>query len=243
MAEEAADPLARPRAALLPTEGLAALAPVRRETGIRVIRSGGRAWVEWDGARPAVAACLLAVPGVILYEPAVGRWHRLGSRLPDFDMPPAGPALPLDRMLVPASVTALPAPESPIEPVAVTLVRGGVAGPATAWRGPARALAAWADRAPTAELAAVRAAWREGVVLLVGPVPPVPEGERFRGDDLLVPLGLRPEPDWPTAALRAAFGIGSDELAILTGRGVEAVPRAALQPATRAGLRLALRGE
>jgi hypothetical protein len=64
---------------------------------------------------------------------------------------------------------------------------------------------------------------------------------RLWGDDLLVPVGFRPDPDLPPATLREAVGAEADELVVLDEAGAEVVPRAAFAPLTRAGVRLALR--
>jgi hypothetical protein len=77
-------------------------------------------------------------------------------------------------------------------------------------------------------------------VLLLGPkVPLLPRGERLWGERLLVPLGLRPEPALPEIDLLTALDVGREELAVLQAEGVEVLPAAALQPLTRAGIRLA----
>ena len=89
-------------------------------------------------------------------------------------------------------------------------------------------------------LASLRAARCQDRVLLLGPrLPLLPRSERFWGDGLLVPLGYRPEPDLPQTALREALGSRAEEILVLRQDRVEGVPRAALQPLTRAGVRLA----
>ena len=78
-------------------------------------------------------------------------------------------------------------------------------------------------------------------LLVLGPrLPPLAGPERFWGKGVLSPLGFAPEPNLPPDALRAALGIGDDEILLLTAAGAEAIPMAALLPLTRAQLRLAL---
>src|SRR5262249_9797231 len=90
-------------------------------------------------------------------------------------------------------------------------------------------------------LAALRAACCQGRVLLRGErLPLLAGGERFWGERVLVPLGCRPEPELPESALREALALGDDELLLLGEGPPEVVPEAALQPLTRARLRLAL---
>jgi hypothetical protein len=93
------------------------------------------------------------------------------------------------------------------------------------------------------ELAAVRAARSGGRAMLLGPkLPAIAGAVRFWGGDLLVPVGFRPDPDLPPAALRAAAGATADELVFLSESGAELVPRAAFEPLSRAAARLAVGG-
>jgi MoxR-vWA-beta-propeller ternary system domain bpX2 len=228
------------RAARVPAAGLAALAPVRCQAGVTVHRLGEAAWVVWPPEAEEVVRCLRPVRGVEFFAEHGGRWHRFGHRLPCADGPPHGAGEPLDRVLIPAPLTPLP-PEEAGPPVRLGIVRGGAPRPATALRCAVRDLAHWADTATTAELAAVRAARCGGRALLLGErLPTVHGGERFWGERVLVPLGFRPEPELPDAVLREACGVTEDELLILDAAGAEAVPERALQPLTRAGVRLAI---
>jgi hypothetical protein len=228
------------RAARVPAAGLAALAPVRCQPGVTVHRLGEVAWVVWPAEADEVVRCLRPVRGVEFFAENDGRWHRFGHRLPCADGPPRGAGEPLDRVLVPTPLTPLPPGEAG-PPVRLGIVRGGAPRPATALRCPVRDLARWADAATTAELAAVRAARCGPRALLLGErLPAVPGGERFWGERVLVPLGFRPEPELPDDVLRQACGVAEDELLILDAAGAEAVPERALQPLTRAGVRLAI---
>ena len=55
---------------------------------------------------------------------------------------------------------------------------------------------------------------------------------------VLVPLGQRLEPDLPESAVLDALGISQEELLILESDRAQVVACQALQPLTRAGLRL-----
>jgi hypothetical protein len=126
--------------------------------------------------------------------------------------------------------------------IVLRVVRGGVPRPATALACALDDLRRWGDAATTAELASVRAARSEGRAVLLGDrLPVVPGAVRYWGDDLLVPVGHRPDPDLPPAVLRDAVGAGGDELVLLDEGGADVIPRGAFAPLTRAGLRLALR--
>jgi hypothetical protein len=145
-------------------------------------------------------------------------------------------------VLVPARVTPVAPDTGPGSPVVLHVVRGGEPRPAAALVCRVIDLAKWADTATTAELTAVQAGrCGDRVVLLGAKLPPAPSGTRFWGDDLLVPVGFRPDPDLPPAALRAAAGATPAELVLLTEDAAELIPRSAFEPLTRAGLRLALR--
>jgi len=104
----------------------------------------------------------------------------------------------------------------------------------------------------SARLASLLAAWTAGAgqpgqadVLVLGApgsLPEVGSGRRFWGDDLLIPLGWRADPELPEPALRGAVGAGPDDLVVLDVAGAELIARAAFQPLSRAGIRLADRG-
>ena len=230
-------PLDACRAARLPRPALAALAPLRAAGGVQVV-VGAFAWVTWDGPRPDVIAAVLAIPGAELFEPRDGRWFRPGARLPAFDVPPAGEPVPLDRAIVPAGFPATEPGDRELKRVPLRLVRCEARRPTSAVRCSLSALQAWADTATTAEIAAVHAARCGDVAWLRGrPLPAVVKAERFWGERVLIPLGLRAEPDWPEAALREAANVGPDELLVLTETGTEAIPSDAFRPLTRGAVR------
>lgn len=230
-------------AARLPATGLGVLAALRNRADIRVQLHDDTAWVRWPAGKPEVARCLLPAHDVEFFAERGGAWFRFGSRLPTSDSPPAGDGVPLAAALLPAGFEAHP-PKSPAgSPVVLRLVRGGEPKATTALMCPLAALAAWADRATTAELATVRAARSDDRAVLLGAkLPALAGATRFWGTDLLVPVGFRPDPDLPPAALRDAIGVTTAELVLLTDDGADVIPRAAFEPITRAGVRLAARG-
>jgi hypothetical protein len=197
----------------------------------------------------------MPLPGVELYTRRGGSWYRLGASLPAPRLPVAdgSQGVPLERILLPRPMTpAWPSAGSSPEPAWLRLVRDqrGRNRPATALLCPIEPLADWAEGATSARLAALRAAWTAGAgrgtssgrVLVLGAsgsLPELADGLRFWGLELLVPLGFRPEPDLPEPALRQAIGAGSSELILLDGEGVERIRRDAIQPLSRAGIRLA----
>jgi hypothetical protein len=227
--------------ASLPPESLPALAEVRDLAGIEVALANGRAWVRWEPGDERVLRRVLPVAGVELYARRSDRWYRHGRQLPAFDFPEQADYRPLYLALTPAPVRPVPPRPPAFAPAALTLAADPRPRPASALLcGPAE-LARWSDDVPARRLAELRAATCAGRVLLLGDrLPPLALGERFWGRDVLVPLGRRPEPNLPPAALRAALGISADELLLLDAAGAEAVPAAAFRPLTRAQLRLAL---
>jgi hypothetical protein len=230
-------------AAKLPAASLAVLAAVRADADVRVHLDGEVAWVRWPAGRDEVVRRLLPVPGVAFLARRDGLWFRFDSRLPTSDVPPAGDGRPLSSVLLPERFEPVEPPLGFAPPLVFRIVRGGGPRSATAVVCATADLQKWADTATTAELADVRAA-RSGsrAVLLGAKLPALPDGVRFWGDDLLVPVGFRPEPDLPASAIRSACGATVDDLVLLHDDGAELVPRAAFEPLTRAALRLALRG-
>jgi hypothetical protein len=217
--------------------GLAALAPLRAVSGVRVI-VGDLTWVTWDAPRPDVVAAVLAIPGVELFEPRDGRWYRPGDRLPVFTVPPPGDPIPLDRAVIPGPFAAMEPGDRELPQMPLRLMRSDVPRPTSALRCSLAAVAAWADAATTAEISAVKAAQSGEIAWLLGShLPALSGAERFWGDRVLIPLGFRAEPDWPEAALREAANVGRDELLVLTEEGTEAIPREAFRPLTRGAVR------
>ncbi len=250
-----ATPLHEVCRASLPRAALVALAGLRARSGVDITLEGERAWVSWPEGDEEVLRRVLPVSGVELYVRREGHWHRFGRHLPAFETVPEGEAQALDRVLFPAPVQPVPASTAGLRPVPLWLERDRRASRATAALCGLPELAAWADLVPSARLEKLRAACRAGRVLVLGERLP-PGGQRFWGDKVFVPLGYRPEPDLPESALRDALGAGQEELLLLNSAAcgladspakpqaaeAEAVPRAAFEPLTRAGLRLALRG-
>jgi MoxR-vWA-beta-propeller ternary system domain bpX2 len=229
-------------AARLPASCLHALALVRDRPDARIHVDGDTVWVRWPAGELEFVRRLLPVAGVEFYSDREGRWFRFGSRLPTAVASPADEGLPLARVLTPARFAPAPPPVDAGAPVVLRIVRGGEPQPATALACPITDLLKWGASATTAELSAVRAAHCGRQAILIGAkLPVIPSAARYWGDDLLVPVGFRAEPDLPRAALRAACGAADDELVLLDANGADVIPRAAFEPLTRAGLRLACR--
>lgn len=238
----AADPWADVTAARIPLAAAAALGPVRHRPEVRVQPDGDRLWVRWPAGRADVVRCLLPVPGVVFLVSRGGAWFPFKSRVPTTDAPPDGDGRPVASVLAPARFTPFDPGEVTAPPVALGVVRGGEPKPATALACALADLAGWADTATSHELAAVRAAHAGGRVVLRGAgLPTVPAATRFWGDDVLVPVGFRPEPDLGPDVIRAAAGADSDDIVLLSESGADLIPKAAFAPVSRAGLRLALR--
>jgi len=236
------DPWKDVSAARMPAAHLDVLAPLRADADVRVQLIGELAWVRWSAGRDAVVRRLLLAPGVAFFTRREALWFRFGSRLPTSDVPPASDGQPLARVLIPERFEPLPPNDVLDATLPLRIVRGGEPQRATALLCTIADLEVWSDSATTAELAAVSAV-RSGnrVVLLGAKLPTIAEAIRFWGEALLVPVGFRAEPDLPTAAIRAACGASEGELVLLLEDGAELIPRAAFEPMTRAGLRLALR--
>lgn len=229
--------------ARIPAAGVVALGPVRHRGDVRVYPDGDWVWVRWLAGRPDVLRCLLPVAGVVFLTPRGGEWFPFGSRLPTADRPPEGDGASVASVLSPARFTPVAVGNAFAPPVTLRVVRGGNARGATALRCRITELADWADGATTAELAAVTATRAGNDVVLHGTkLPPLPGATRFWGDDVLVPVGYRVDPELTAEVIRVAAGAGRDELVLLDETGAEVIPRSAFTPVTRAGLRMALRG-
>ncbi len=245
------------RRASIPLHDLPVLAELRGRGFVRVLIAEDVAWVCWepgpDLTQDMLVQRILPLPGAALYSERGGLWYRLAEHLPCFDVPGGdGSDWPsLERTIVPAPAQATQARGWLLEPVRVRLVRdaGSSAHRASALRCAPHALAGWAARATSAELASVNGAWirpaapdgSNALVLVTGPIGSLPlltEGVRFWGSELLIPLGFKALPDLPASTIRGAAGATEDELAILDEDGLELIPRAIFKPLSRAAVRL-----
>lgn len=237
----AADPWKDVTAARIPAAGVVALGPMRSHGDVRVFPDGERLWVRWPAGRADVVRCLLPVAGAVFIVERGGAWFPFGSRLPTADRPPVGEGRSIASVLSPARFTPVEPGDVAAAPVTLRAVRGGGPHAATALRCRLADLTVWADSATTAELSAVTAARAGEHVLLRGSkLPTVAGATRYWGDDVLVPVGFRVEPELRADVTRAAVGAERDDVVLLDVAGADVIPMAAFAPVTRAGLRLAL---
>lgn len=228
-------------AARIPLAGLSALAGLRTSGGVSVVASDTQAWIRWEGPAKRLVPLLMAIPGAEYFTCRDDRWYRLGEAMPVFDVPPPGAATPLERLLFPAPFTASQPGHLIAERPVCRLVPSSIPHPTTALRCDLAVLNPWVESATTAELKGVQACLCDDRVLIVGPkLPWVDPAERFRGKDVLIPIGYRPEPDWSEAALRETAGINRDEILMLGHDHIETIPRETLEPLRRARFREAM---
>jgi hypothetical protein len=226
--------------ACIPAKDLAALAELRALPGLRVLFRDDQAWVYWEGNADPIIAKLLPIPGVVFYCWREGQWYRLGASLPAFEVPTEGDTKPLHQVLFPAPVQPLPLTSRPSgQPIRLALAPGDQPHPATALLVGADELLTWADGFPTSRLAQLQAVCRGKEVLVRGQrLPAVLTGQRFWGETLLLPLGMRLEPMVPEAMVRAALNLKDGEVVLVREEGLDIIPSEAWQPLHRAGLRL-----
>ena len=192
---------------------------------------------------------ILPLDEAVLYTERDGRWYRLGEHLPAFDVPRGDESewRLLEQAIFPEPIRAVMSREAVQPPIPIRVVRdpGCAPRPASGLRCSPLSLAAWAEHSTSARLAALKGAWLqpEALVLVTGSsesLPLVPDGVRFWGTELLVPLGFRAEPDLPASAIRRAAGARPDELAVLDEDGIELIPHAIFKPLSRAAIRMIL---
>jgi hypothetical protein len=234
--------------ACLPAAALPALAPLRCHPDLQAWLAGEHLWLRWPPGSEEILRGLLPVAGLELYACREGLWYRHGRRLPAVGLPLAAETVSLSRLLTPSPCQPEAPPSSPgvATPgllLALRLVREEKPRITTALRCELTSLGKWARQATTAELAALRGARSANRALLLGrSLPPLP-GERFWGERVLLPLGHRSEPALPESALRELLGLAEGEIAVLDVEGADSIRADALQPLTRARVRLALGGE
>lgn len=235
-----------PIVASLPASSLDSLADLRRESGLRVLLEGDRAWLRWDGGDPSFAHRLMALPEVEIFRKGEdGHWRGPGRRLPAFDLPTHNPGFTtLVHAIAPLPFEPVAPPPAGPTPHQLTLVRDGQERPATTLLCDLNALAPWVDSATSAEFEAISVALCGTTALLRGKaamLPTIVSGTRFWGARLLTPLGWRPDPDLPERALLRSLGGEGDDVILIQPPGTfEAIPLDSFAPWSRASARLAI---
>jgi hypothetical protein len=225
--------------AKLPVEALRALASLRSAPGVNVKLEESHAWVHWDAPNQTVVERILPVTGARVYVRRGDCWYLHRAHLPAFDVPDLSDARPLCDLLLPKPARAHAASAAQPKPVLLRLVPDHRPRPATALLCSITELARWADSASGPRLASIRAAFCNDRTLLVGKrLPLLRECKRLWGNQVVAPLGLRPEPDLGERAICEALSVSDCELILLDTDKADVVPSDALQPLTRAGIRL-----
>jgi hypothetical protein len=232
------------RGASIPTASLSELGELRREAGISVVVAGERTWVRWADDNSSALRRIMAVRGAELHDWRDGRWFRHGDRLPAFHVPfDHAEAMPIYRAIYPLPVQAVPALGHAIIPATFRLVSDDRVRPSSALRCGLHDFGAWSEMATSAQLSALRGVVNDSEILVVGAkLPPIASAQRYWGRCVLVPLGQRPDPDLPEAALRRVLGAGENEYVLLGPDGLERITREMFGTITRGAVRVA-RGE
>jgi hypothetical protein len=251
------------RCASMLAHDLRVLADLRGRVELRVLFAGDRAWVFWPADSEMIPEVLvgriLPLEGVDLYTERGGRWYRLGEHLPAFSVPfrDGADGVLIDRILFPGKLSAQRPERRFSDAVRAGLVRDEREGfrPATALSCSLQVLCVWAEQATSSQLSSLQGAWRiasdeeedekaaEAFVLgAAGELPLLPESVRYWGNELLIPVGFRADPDLPERAFRRVVGAGLGDLVVLNEDGFELIARDAFKPLIRAGIRLARGG-
>jgi hypothetical protein len=229
--------------ASIPVAALPHLAALRTQAGLRITLVGERAWLRWDAGHDEILRHLLPIKGAELFTLHEGLWYQPGRSLPVFDVPAVGESQPLARLVTPLLVRPEQSVATTFSPLPLRLVRDSMPRPASAVCCRLDVLAEWAELATTRQLKVLSAARCGERVLVIGrPLPPLHQGVRYWGTDILTPLGFGHEPALPEGQLREALSLQAEEIALIQPDGVEVLSRQALAPLTRAGIRLALQG-
>jgi hypothetical protein len=225
--------------ARLPRDAIALLASLRTERGMQAALTEQYAWIRWEAGNEVVLRLVLPIHDAVLFHFHDGRWHQFGQTLPAFDFPADLDYQPLAHVLFPAPVQPIPPLPMREQPLSVVLKREDRPRKTTALLCPLSSLLGWSDTVPTARLTSLQAIHLHGRALVFGvDLPPLIEGTRFWGRDVLIPLGYVPDPALPESTLKEAAGLQADEMLLWQPEQIEVIERAMLSPLTRAGLRL-----
>jgi hypothetical protein len=231
--------------ARLPRTALAYMAAYRTRAGLCVCIDGEAVWVYWDAADDEVLHRVLALHGAQVFQRRDGQWYAPGHSLPHFGVPDPSEARPLISALTPERIEPETYAGPAVAPAVLTLVRDDRPRPATALLCTLAELVPWLELATDPQLDGLRAAWcpPRQVLVMGDRLPPLAAGTRFWGRLVLVPLGLCPDPEVSEKALAEVLGMGASDIALWTDSRVEVISDSVMGPLTRAGLRLATRGQ
>lgn len=230
--------------ASIPAAAMGRLAPLRGRPGVELALHDRTLWVRWPAGHDYVACRLMAIPKAQLYVRREGRWYALGRSIPAFEVPASLKFRPLDQVLFPALAEPTAPDRFTVEPSAFRLVADATVRPTTAMACSLAELIAWASTMPGCAVERAKGARCGPRVFVLGKkLPWIEGGERFWGRTVFVPLGLRPEPDWPEDWLRDAFGIFESDLLVLRPAGGEIIAHDHFAPLSLASLRLAAEEE
>lgn len=171
-------------------------------------------------------------------------WYPLGRHLPEFGIPRDldDNSIPLASALVPAPIDVPASKRVLPRPAPLCLIRDEDVRPPSACRCRLKTLLAWATTVPPSRLKATRAAIAGDLVMMLGsPLPAIPDGTRYWGATVLVPLGFRTDPGLSEPAIRRALGVSATDIVLLTLDGYEVIASTVFKPLTLGGLRLAER--
>ena len=236
--------------ARFPSASLAALAELRRDESISVLKGEPDCWAFWEPGNLEPVRLLLPMPDVAFFERKGDNWHPCGRLLPSFDVPDPDLGSPLSRVLFPAPASVVDAERVVQTPVYFNLVRDVVPRDVSAAYCSLTALADWAESAPTRAIESLRGVLLGDSALLLGSnLPQWPGATRYWGDRVLIPLGYSLEPSLPESIVVEALGGGEDEIfrfldpeATPAESGVvESVPVESFRVLSRASIRLASR--
>jgi hypothetical protein len=225
--------------ACIPAAAMSRLAPLRACRDLEVALAGRELWLRWSDSEAPIAETLFAIPGCRLFVHDE-EWRENGRHLPAFDMPKSLAFRPLSQVILPGTFEPTGAADFAPRPMRLTLVPDSTYRPSLAVECSIDAFLAWALSVPACRLARYRAAVAgERLFVLGKSLPWIDGGERFWGRSVLVPVGFRPRPLFPEAAMRTLLGVADSDLVVVRETGCELIAEDRFTPVSHAALRLA----
>lgn len=195
------------RAARIPLASLGQLDLLRDRTDVRVTEEADQAWVSWEEPWEPVIESLLAIPGVLYFEPWEDRWLPLGKQVPVSVGPPSSGGRLLGSILVPEPLVGIRPAEAIPPAFSWKLVPGGKAQTATALKCSLADLFTWAQGVPDSLIEDLQGALWEDEVLIRGErLPVILRATRFYGKRVWLPLGYQGDPDLPEESMIGLAG-------------------------------------
>lgn len=227
-------------AACINLQDLPVLGVFRDREVITVSIEGERVWIKWNAGEVSVVDRLLPLNNVELFRNESGKWYKLGSKIPFPNVPTSTTFVSLSSVLFPDQIVWRSPDEITGSLKKIGLKQACSVQKTTALLCPFGTFVEWAENASSFEISRLSGVFCDDCVLVLGEnVPPIPEGTRFYGESVLLPLGYQLDPELTDTEVRSLLDSSQDEIVLITADDAQLIAKSLINRLTRSAIRLA----